>query len=450
MGPPRGNKGKQQATGSSTQSDQNSNQAALIDPQNQQSATDDNLLAVHSKLDKILEEVQSTKSEIQTLKSEMKDVKSEIAEIKSSLESTTSTADEALCKMKQVETQLQTVVTNDVLYLRNELSKVKSDNKQLHDHINRLEAQSRRDNLILYGIQENVNENCLAIVYQVLHDNLGIENPQNIKVVRCHRLGPKSRSQPRPIIFKLHYFPDREMIWSQKKMLKGTKLWLSEDFPIEINQRRQLLDPIRKKAVSEGKLATLSVDRLIIDGRAYTVDMLDSLPTSLTPAEVFTKRSGEYTCFFSKHSPLSNFYGCQFKEDGLVFSSNEQYYQYQKALHCNDITIAQTIMKTDDPAQCKKLGNKVSITDQKVWEDESLQIMYKGCLAKFLQNNELKEFLLSTDDTIILEANPRDFFWSIGLKLSDPDLCKPESWKGKNFLGKTLRKVRDHISSSSD
>lgn len=428
----------------------NSQKAAPIDPLNQQQNISDND-SQHSALYQKLEAIHS---DVTVTKTDMQSVKSEIAEIKESLSAASTMAENALSKAQQVDSKLESVVhivDKDITSMKNELTAMKTDNKQLRDHILRLESQSRRDNLIFNGVQEKENENCMKVVYQILKDKMGFTNPQKcIKISRCHRLGPKSQHQTRPIIFKLHYFPDREMIWDKRRKLTGSNVFISEDFPNEIKQRRQQLEPIRRKAIAEGRRATLSVDRLIIDGRTYTTDTVDTLPSSLTPAEVFTKRSDDYTCFFSKYSPLSNFYPCSFKEGGLEFSSSEQYFQYNKALHCNDLATANQIRKTDDPAQCKNLARNLSIPDQKVWEDESLQIMYTGCLEKFRQNDHLKEFLLSTTDTVILEASPRDLFWGIGLRLTDPNICRPECWKGKNFLGKTLRKVRDHFMSSSD
>ncbi len=55
-------------------------------------------------------------------------------------------------------------------------------------------------------------------------------------IVRCHRPGKIKPVQTRPstVIFKLHWFEDRETIWDKARELAGRKLFLSEDFPVEI------------------------------------------------------------------------------------------------------------------------------------------------------------------------------------------------------------------------
>ena len=76
---------------------------------------------------------------------------------------------------------------------------------------------------------------------------------------------------------------------------------------------------------------------------------------------------------------------------------------YQKALHCNDRANALKILNTTDPGECKAIGKTVKIPDLKVWEEEREGVMYTGCIAKFEQNSDLKDFLLSTKDTKLIE-----------------------------------------------
>ena len=388
-------------------------------------------------------------SKIDTNILNVQELKSQISSIQHSLSVTSETANEALSKANAVDRKLDSV-DSSMADLKKEMAKLRMENKQVKDQLVRSEAYSRRDNLLLNGIEENDSEDLLQIVYATLENNLGfVDAKSKIKIVRCHRLGPKKtdrHAKPRPVIFKLHYYPDRESIWKQRSLLKGTNISLSEDFPQEILTKRQVLDAIRRKANSQQKKAFLTVYRLILEDKTYTVDTLHSLPLSLQPKEVFTRRSDTYTAFYNRHSPLSNFYPCNFKDsDGIHYTSNEQFFQYKKAIHCGNQETAQAILCNDDPAVCKRLGAKVNIPDYKLWDDESKTIMFEGCLAKFKQNKDLHDFLLSTKETILLEASPYDKKWGIGMSLNDKDLFKPDCWRGANNLGKTLQKVRDEL-----
>jgi hypothetical protein len=62
---------------------------------------------------------------------------------------------------------------------------------------------------------------------------------------------------------------------------------------------------------------------------------------------------------------------------------------------------------------------------------------------KFEQNNKLSEFLLGTNDRIIVEASPYDAIWGIGMLATDENSENPVKWKGENLLGYALMEVRD-------
>ena len=69
--------------------------------------------------------------------------------------------------------------------------------------------------------------------------------------------------------------------------------------------------------------------------------------------------------------------------------------------------------------------------------------MIEGNFLKFSQNLALRDFLLATGDTVLVEASPYDCIWGIGLRKDDPDSRVPEKWHGENLLGFALMEVRD-------
>lgn len=68
------------------------------------------------------------------------------------------------------------------------------------------------------------------------------------------------------------------------------------------------------------------------------------------------------------------------------------------------------------------------------FEDNKINVMYKGVYKKFKQNKHLRKIILSTDDKIIIEDAKYDSFWGCG-----------RNNKGRNELGKILMKVRDKL-----
>ncbi|SPT67581.1 Swarming motility protein ybiA [Anaerobiospirillum thomasii] len=83
--------------------------------------------------------------------------------------------------------------------------------------------------------------------------------------------------------------------------------------------------------------------------------------------------------------------------------------------------------------------------DHKVWDKFKYSIVLNGNYLKFSQNRDLRDFLLSTYDKVIVEASPYDAIWGICLSGSDPKSCDPMLWRGENLLGFALMEVRDEI-----
>lgn len=387
--------------------------------------------------------------ELRDIKSDIRDMKSDISGIKSSLSETTTTANNALFKADSNETKIQKL-EDELAKMQSEFQTMKAENSNMKEKALRTEAQERRNNLILHGCTQSgaweKNETTLELLYDVLDKKMKLEAAKDIKIDRCHRLAFGKNKNARPIIFKVHNYPDRERIWKAIGALKGTGLWLEEDYPSEIKSRRKILEPIRQKAKFEKREAKISYDKLIIDSQPFYVNTLDQLPKSLQPEEAAIRRGDTHTGFFSASSPLSNFSPCEFQDaNGIKYHSSEQFFQYHKAVAFGDQAKAKEILEATEPGVCKYIGGKIRIPDLKEWEPEAFKIMYSGCLFKFRQCEHHQNFLLSTEDTILVEANPGDKIWGVGLRLWDENLFEPVKWKGQNLLGKVLRKVRDAI-----
>ena len=54
----------------------------------------------------------------------------------------------------------------------------------------------------------------------------------------------------------------------------------------------------------------------------------------------------------------------------------------------------------------------------------------------------MAQFLLNTEDQILVEASPADRIWGIGMAQDHKDAPYPWNWKGLNLLGYALMEVR--------
>ena len=149
----------------------------------------------------------------------------------------------------------------------------------------------------------------------------------------------------------------------------------------------------------------------------------------------------QFTFFWN--GPFSQWHLSDFTVNDITFNCAEQYMMYEKAMLFEDYDTAVKILETDSPKEQKALGRMVSDFDPDRWNEVARHIVFAGNVAKFTQNNQLKEAVLKTKGTILVEASPYDKIWGIGLKQSDPRALKRETWRGSNWLGEVLTKVRD-------
>jgi ribA/ribD-fused uncharacterized protein len=162
--------------------------------------------------------------------------------------------------------------------------------------------------------------------------------------------------------------------------------------------------------------------------------------------------------FFWGHTPhkdgvitsscLSQWWACDFENEGIQFKSTEHWMMYHKALLFNDSIIADQILKCRTPGEAKALGRKVSNFDEDIWNSHRMKIVIEGNRLKFSQNEKLKTFLLNTKQRVIVEASPVDEIWGIGLSKDSNDIDNPNTWRGLNLLGFALMEVRDLLKDS--
>jgi len=144
-------------------------------------------------------------------------------------------------------------------------------------------------------------------------------------------------------------------------------------------------------------------------------------------------------------SCLSQWYPSPFSVDGIHYLTAEHYMMAEKAKTFNDMDSFYEILKADSPKEAKALGRKVKKFDAEIWDYVSQNIVYKGNFEKFSQNKEIKNFLLDTENHILVEASPYDKIWGIGLSQDSIEATNPEQWRGENILGFVLMQVRDKL-----
>lgn len=158
--------------------------------------------------------------------------------------------------------------------------------------------------------------------------------------------------------------------------------------------------------------------------------------------EAETKKE-EFAFFWG--GTMSQWARSKFVIDGVEFNTCEQYMMYKKALMFHDYDIAKQIMESEHPREQKALGRKVDNFNKEHWEKYCRDIVYDGNMAKFSQNPDMLDELMFTVGKTIVEASPKDAIWGIGLAADDPLAQGRETWKGTNWLGEAIERVREEL-----
>ncbi len=154
---------------------------------------------------------------------------------------------------------------------------------------------------------------------------------------RIHRLGNKSATRPRTVAIKFLNYKDHLVIWNQRRLLKGSRLYLEEHFALEIQQSRTQLLPFLQVARQRGEKASLVVDKLWVGGQRFSATEGDLRSLQLRYGETKDKSEQEIqteeglaVCFYGCHSVFSNFYLTPMKVSGRKFARNEHFYTVRK------------------------------------------------------------------------------------------------------------------------
>lgn len=129
------------------------------------------------------------------------------------------------------------------------------------------------------------------------------------------------------------------------------------------------------------------------------------------------------------------------------FSSTEQAFMFVKAMTFGDRYIANKILETDNPNEARKLGRQVRNYDDKTWDKVRWLVFYNLNILKYTQDEKLKKMLLDPkfDGKTFVEASPIDKIWGVGLDENNPLIEDEKNWRGTNYLGDIITKVRNKL-----
>ena len=151
------------------------------------------------------------------------------------------------------------------------MATINKDTVQLKTRVTNIEKNIKKNNLILWGLQEDKTETSEMIsnkIKNLVKEKLKLHDS---KIIGTYRFGKPNKKHPRPIRIKLKHENEKYKILSNSKLLKGTSISFNEDLPRDIVEDRKILHQAKLQAAKENKQTRLKGDKLFIDTIPYIV-----------------------------------------------------------------------------------------------------------------------------------------------------------------------------------
>ena len=160
-------------------------------------------------------------------------------------------------------------------------------------------------------------------------------------------------------------------------------------------------------------------------------------PRIATTGELDGDAVGKVINFYNAsdgHGCFPNFSPHPVKLKGKTWPTSEHYFQAQKFVGTPD---EEEVRRAKSPMFAARMGLSRKRPLCKDWQSIKDSIMHEAVLAKFNQHADVREALLATGDSTIVEHTETDAYWGDG-----------GDGSGKNRLGEILMRVRELLRQS--
>lgn len=314
--------------------------------------------------------------------------------------------------------------------------------------VSSLDVRSRRLNLIIDQLMESDNEDTFITINKILDHALSPDDRRQVEILKAFRLGAKmTRGPPRKVFVEFSTPKARDIVLENTKTIsrignEGRIYYLNEDLPDSVKRRKSDLHKYVLYLRDRGHQAHKIGEDVVLDGKRYKFEELNTLSVGLRFLDSRTIFDRGTVAYQSSVSPLSNLFPCYLKYMGRRYSSLEQCYQYNRAIHHNRPELANLILSTNDPYKAM-YHSKSIIWEDRNWENTKLSIMEQMIRFKADQVPIFRDLLKFTGTHKLVE-NSWHFFWGTGCGFLANQVWAG-NYRGGNHHGRLLEKVRGSI-----
>lgn len=140
---------------------------------------------------------------------------------------------------------------------------LKNKIQMLEKKIDYLEKEKKRNNILFFGLKEKEKSSTelLQRIQEIFKSDLKIILEAN-DVSKIHRIGLNKENKIRPVLITFANSWKRSEILKERKNLKD--VYVTEDFPKEVLEKRRELKPKLIEERAKGNIAYIKYDQLIV------------------------------------------------------------------------------------------------------------------------------------------------------------------------------------------
>ncbi|KAI5633374.1 hypothetical protein NE865_13879 [Phthorimaea operculella] len=179
-------------------------------------------------------------------------------------------------RLQQQTIEITTTVTNNVMAAFNEKMKIITEENEnlkirvseLENKLNYLDKEKRRNNIILFGMEEKENSEAelVDVVKEIITDmEIHLDSSEISKV---SRIGKRSDNKLRPVVATITTTWKKNMIIRNKTKLT-TGVYIKEDYSKETLEKRKVLQKQVEDERRKGNKAFIKYDKLIVKNASH-------------------------------------------------------------------------------------------------------------------------------------------------------------------------------------
>ena len=304
----------------------------------------------------------------------------------------------------------------------------------------------QRRNLVIEGIRGETDMEIIANVIEMCEAiDIKVYASEIEQVTRMGRRD-EANKKPGPVILTLSRIILRDSVLQKKcglmRVEKFKEVFVNADEPLEIRKAKSFLRKACYNAKRLGEVVLFKHNMVTINGVQYGIEDVDKIPEKFMKSESCANRDNNEApmeaaggepapttkeglirkgekmritkkglCFSGPSSYLSNLAYISITYNKRSYDSNEQGYQWLKAIDHHDEELAKEIKATKNSFEIKSAGSIITNSDE--WNLKAPDILEKLFEIKLDEHPDLLERLIETYPLDLIEAST-DTTWGGG------------------------------------